>query len=233
MVTPADVHYLKRYRADLPRDPGWLAPPESRVLQSLQVPKRRDDWLLGRWTVKNALRRFPGLRDHALEAWQVTAEASGQPVVMLEGQRQDIRVSLSHSGDVALCVLSTGPAAIGCDLERIVDRTPTFEETYFTRKEQGSLEGMTEGRRRAFSTLLWSAKESVLKALGVGLRADTKRIEIEPEDHGNCRMWTPFAARDLETSERFTGWWRIDDGMLLSVVSANPGASLFPLARGR
>lgn len=229
MATPADVRYLKRCRADLPRNQGWLAPPESRVLQTLQVPKRRDDWLLGRWTVKSALRRFPGLREHRPEDWQVMAEASGQPAVLLQGNRQDIRVSLSHSRDTALCVLSTGPAAIGCDLEGIEKRTPTFEETYFARSELAILDCLPEGSRTAVATLMWSAKESVLKALGLGLRADTKRIEVMPEDRGNCRVWTPLAARDLHTSARFTGWWRIDGDMLLSVVSSDPAASLYPL----
>jgi len=68
-------------------------------------------------------------------------------------------------------------------------------------------------------SLVWSAKESVLKAIKTGLRVDTRRIEIENFDIPQGTRWAPVQARDVEKNEIFTGWWRRLEGMVYSVFS--------------
>lgn len=48
------IAWLVQSACDLPALPAaaWLSPPERERLSSFKVAKRRDDWLLGRWTAK-------------------------------------------------------------------------------------------------------------------------------------------------------------------------------------
>ncbi len=50
-----NTSFLTQSQTDLPNHLGWLSPREKRVVDGLRFPKRRNDWLLGRWTVKAAL----------------------------------------------------------------------------------------------------------------------------------------------------------------------------------
>ncbi len=54
------VYWLTRSESDLPADADWLAPGEVAVVSRLTMPKRERDWLLGRWTAKQALAALPG-----------------------------------------------------------------------------------------------------------------------------------------------------------------------------
>jgi 4'-phosphopantetheinyl transferase len=66
--------------------------------------------------------------------------------------------------------------------------------------------------------VLWSAKESALKALRTGLREDTHSVEVESVD-GDGSGWGPVRVRRIADSRIFNGWWRRRGGLVLSVVS--------------
>lgn len=232
MVSNMDIYFLKQHRADLPHGLGWLTPPEARVYESLIVPKRRGDWLLGRWTAKRALQRVPGWLGNSTRDWQIMSEASGAPAVLLDGKRQNLRISLSHSHGRALCVLSDGPGAIGCDVERVEARAANFPETYFTADEQNALSRQAAGRQAALTTLYWSAKESVLKILGEGLRADTRRVLVELPGAWANDGWHVLTATDTDLNRRYTGWCRIDQEFAYCVMNSAPGARLLSLKSG-
>ena len=219
-------HYLVRCGADLPQCTDWLTPPESRVYRSLRSQKRKFDWLLGRWTVKSALQLLPGIPRQPMTAWQVLPAASGAPALLLHGERQDIGLSLSHSEKRAFCVMSTHQGALGCDIEAIEDRGPTFEETYFTANERDRLDRSPESRRPLLASLVWSAKESALKILGLGLRADTRRIEVDVPEIGPPESWAPLSVNDIQATRRFEGWWGAHDGMVQSILAEYPPGSL-------
>ena len=89
-------------------------------------------------------------------------------------------------------------------------------------------------------TLLWSAKESALKALHVGLRLDTTCLDVKfvdellspteqnqqdpslvPKPAENPDKWRPLHIRYLR-SQSFRGWWRQADHVMRTVVSALP-----------
>ena len=100
------VYYHFQSQGDLPADERWLTRQEAIVLTGLKFPKRRHDWLLGRWTAKSALARFASAPDRALTDWQIEADADGAPAVRLDGRRTGIPISLSHSADQAICLLA-------------------------------------------------------------------------------------------------------------------------------
>lgn len=211
------LRYLRLSKAELPAGADWLSPAETRVLESLRVPKRRQDWLLGRWTAKSALQRLWPEPPDALQAWEILAADDGAPEVRLHGRHIELTLSLSHSGPWALAAL-VAAGGLGCDMERIEARHPAFEETWFTAEEIATLNERGPELRPLLVTLVWSAKESVLKLLRTGLRADTRRIEVSAIDGTGKPDWSGFEACDRETGRRYAGWWRRSDGFVHTVA---------------
>ena len=116
-----------------------------------------------------------------LDAFQIENEAGGQPFIIgPDGRRMEGCLSISHREGKAFCAHTIQPGArLGADLEKVEWRDPIFLEDYLGEDER-SLALSFEGDRRDFLvTLAWSAKEAAFKALGTGLRMDTRKIEIK------------------------------------------------------
>ncbi len=76
--------------------------------------------------------------------------------------------SLSHSGDWAVCALADAP--VGIDVERVRPvRIDALARRYFTEQEAALLITLPDTERQIAFFRLWTAKESVLKAQGIGL----------------------------------------------------------------
>lgn len=84
-------------------------------------------------------------------------------------------LSISHSNNLAASVFSK-EYQVGIDIEQITSRSPAFYKYSFTKKEQ-ELIGSDPTKADFISTLLWTAKESVLKAEGIGLSVPATRVE--------------------------------------------------------
>ena len=224
----------------MPTETLWLSSAEVDCLSSLRFPKRRADWLLGRWTAKQTLAAWFNLPTDlsALTNLEVLAASSGEPEVFLDGQRTRVAISLSHRAGTALCVFAPSGNKIGCDLEIIEPRIDAFLADYFTESEQKFIARASPQERLLLLTLLWSGKESVLKALHVGLRADTRSVSVSlgnsarqeagkwsnaahPHKVRDAEHWSPLTGRYLG-AELFTGWWRLQNNLLRTVLSNVP-----------
>ncbi|MEZ4770263.1 MAG: 4'-phosphopantetheinyl transferase superfamily protein [Caldilineales bacterium] len=82
-------------------------------------------------------------------------------------------------------------------------------------------------------TATWSAKESVLKALQLGLTVDTRRVTVLCQIAGDLTQWTPVqidcdsailphpdGADGVSTaaSHRLDGWWRVEGDYVLTMA---------------
>ena len=215
-----DVDWLEQNAADVPSGDWWLSENEQAQLARLHIPKRREDWRLGRWTAKNAVALHLNFAadERVLRAVEVRATASGAPEALLHSRAAPLQLSLSHSAGIGLCTIARTGAELGCDLEVIEPRSPAFIADYFTVEEQQRVAGAPFAERDQLVTLLWSIKESVLKALGCGLRCDTRSVNAVPGGFPQIRggEWSPLAA---QTSARiFYGWWRISRGIIRTVI---------------
>ena len=112
------VHYLLQDWADVPAGVDWLNPAEQQHLETLRFEKRRKDWLLGRFTAKQALLSLGAAGPGESQRLAVLAADDGSPFVTVDGEALDVSLSLSHSNARALCVVASG-FAVGCDIERI------------------------------------------------------------------------------------------------------------------
>ena len=199
---------------DLPRGVAWLTVKEREALARFTVPKRRADWLLGRWAAK---RLFVLAGEAAREAdVSVLASASGAPGALVVWKESPLALSLTHSHGVAVAALGPAGARVGVDLEKIEERPVSFLGDWFTEAEQAFVAAAEAPPLAA--TLAWSAKEAVMKALREGLRIPAKKVGVAPEPGPADGAWRPFAARG-PGAETWNGWWRTLDGFVLSAVA--------------
>lgn len=170
------------------------------------------------------LHRALGLEEHELARLEIRAASDGAPEAFLDGSTLPVSISLTHSGDRALCALAPERAALGCDLERIEPRSAAFVETFFTADELDLYRKAREPERPLMATLIWSAKECALKLLRQGLRVDTRSVEVLLHLRLDAD-WQPLEIRQADTGRVFNGWWRAA-GSFVTTFAADPAPRL-------
>jgi phosphopantetheinyl transferase len=158
--------------------PGLLSPREEAILAGLAFLPRRRKWLLGRVAAKRLLRELLG-ETVAHASISVLNRPSGEPFVLLEGQGEwPTAISLSHRSDAGFAAAPDACGGrIGADLETIAPRDAALVRQFFTEREAARVAD-SGALRDEFVARIWSAKEAVLKLWGLGLRLDTRSVEV-------------------------------------------------------
>jgi 4'-phosphopantetheinyl transferase len=239
------VYWYEQNLSDVPAEEVWLSIAERNHLRSLRFAKRRADWLLGRWTAKNAVAMFLSLTASSsrltdIEIWPTM---SGAPRVLFRGGPVPISISLSHRESVALCALGAACALLGCDLEAVEPHSEAFVADYFSAEEQALVQEAQPADREWILSLLWSGKESALKVFGEGLRLDTRQVivsvrsmlELQNERADNpspCSSfcvrkfsrgngWRPLEVRKT-SGQILQGWWSQTAKLMRTVLAVPP-----------
>jgi 4'-phosphopantetheinyl transferase len=209
----------------VPIDNRWLSDAEALRLDKFRVEKRRKDWRLGRWTAKCALLRSGFLGSCSLAEIEILPTESGAPEVLLHNRPVALSISLSHRAGIAVCALSRSGVALGCDLELIEPRSDAFIADYFAAEEQELVSRATTEMRWLTVALIWSGKESALKATHTGLRIDTRRVMVHFDDecltednHSDDLHWHPLHSTH-EDKQVFYGWWQASGDLVKTMVS--------------
>lgn len=162
----------------------------------------------------------------ALANLEIRAASSGAPEVFLHGQPADAAISLSHRAGTAMCTVGAPGSNFGCDLEMAEAHSADCADDYFTADEQVLIADTPLPERALLLALLWSAEESALKALRVGLRLDTRCISVKPSRvthplSAGPTAWYPLNIR-YSSTQTFSGWWRVETDLVRTVVSDAP-----------
>jgi 4'-phosphopantetheinyl transferase len=211
------VLWLTQTLDDVPADDDWLADGERTTMERFRVPKRRLEWRLGRWVAKQALAAFLGPGAGTLASLEITAAQDGAPEASIAGEPAPVSISISHSGGIGLAAIARAGIALGCDVESVDRRSIAFVTDYFTAAEAAWVDRAGDDRD-LLSTLVWSAKESALKALRTGLRADTRSIEVLVQDNPAGDDWGALRFRPAP----LWGWWRLEGSSVITVASDVP-----------
>lgn len=226
------IYWLSVWMDEMPSDdegisPSFLSESERTVYGGLRLPKRRREWLLGRWTAKRLLQRsLDGYAGLSLHEISVIGDPDGAPCYWVDGRRLSLSLSLAHRAGRAVAALSD-THTVGVDVERVERRAPVLVEDFFTPSEAAAVHAAPEADRDRLVTLIWSAKEAALKVLREGLRMDTRKVEVSgltlPADPSS---WHPLHIRCvLPHAPRLAAWWRPDgDDVLTLAISSETGA---------
>jgi 4'-phosphopantetheinyl transferase len=220
------VYWLEQAEEDVPNDDAWLSVAECARLSGMRIVKRRTDWRLGRWTAKSAVASYLSLELVPDNFWNIELRpaASGAPDAFLADKPAALAISLSHRGGTALCAVCQSGATLGCDLELIEPHSDAFVADFFAADEQAFLARAAAAERERMVALIWSAKESALKALRAGLRLDTRSVIVSPADSLMCRsapqQWHSLNVR-FAGGKLMEGWWQ-DNGKLVRTLVATP-----------
>lgn len=218
-----ELGWLTRELGDVPRHDRWLSEQEGEVLSELRVPKRRDDWRLGRWTGKAAVAAWRGV---ALESVMIAAAEDGVPEALIDDSPADLALSLSHRAGRALATVADGTTALGCDLEAIEPRSEAFLREWLRPAERELVSAQNGKARDLAANLIWTAKEAASKARREGLRLNLRRATVEAEGLAQpARSWARLEI-SWEGGPIELGWWRQDAGWVMTVTSdpASEGA---------
>lgn len=236
-----NISWLEQSEPDVPIGNEWLSRRERVCLDGMRFAKRRTDWRLGRWTAKHAVAVCLNVPTDilALTDIEVLATPSGAPEIFLQRRSVDIAISLSHRDGTALCMVGPSKISFGCDLEAIEPRSHAFIADYCTSDEQALIAGTPVECRDLLVCLIWSAKESALKALHMGLRLDTRCVCVRTVDY----LGKPFGQKRQELCSEhiasnpdgwrslsvhcssgpvYGGWWRCQEQMVRTMVCDRP-----------
>ena len=161
----AAAEWLPAYRLD-------------KIRHRQQAHSRRESMAAG-LLLEYALREM-GLSSKTLTPY---TNADGKPYFK---ELPDLYYNLSHSGDYA--ALALGPTEVGIDIEKIREGKERLAKRFFAKEEYEQLQG--EWSDEEF-TRIWTRKESVIKACGVGMRmplADFSTSEQQVAFGVSCRV---------------------------------------------
>lgn len=139
-------------------------------------------FVLAHGGLRAVLGRYLGLAPDAVE---LNRSEAGKPFVRKErGGRSAIMFNMSHAHGRALVAVSRG-REVGVDLEHIRSdiKVEKLSERYFALSERAAIMQVAQEQRAARFFRYWVAKEAVLKAQGIGLRA-LSQCEIIMEAKG-------------------------------------------------
>lgn len=239
-----DVIWVEQSAGDVPTEDDWLSAREQSVLGDMRIPKRRADWRLGRWTAKHAVAAYLEFPADAvsLATIEIRQSASGAPATFFQGTPANLSISISHRAGIGACAVAAPGTMLGCDLELIEPHSDAFIADYFTDDERVMVAQTPAADRTCIAALIWSAKESALKALGMGLRLDTRCVSVVLSGHprekaGEPRKprpdpsvsalpnttadWSPLRVCHAD-HQTFYGWWRSAGNLLRTVVTTPP-----------
>ncbi|MEI7482252.1 MAG: 4'-phosphopantetheinyl transferase superfamily protein [Elusimicrobiota bacterium] len=183
---------------NVPTPETFLSKSELEKFASFKIEKRRRDWLGGRYAAKTLLKEALYLQI-PLSDIEIAYDLSGRPV-WVYGKVQRL-LSITHSGP--FCAAACGAAGtvfLGIDLEKAEPRANAWYQDYFHKEElskqvTGSRSQVTGNEIQPaagqfpvpwhlspdtchLATCLWTQKEALLKALGLGLKADLLDVNL-------------------------------------------------------
>ncbi len=129
-----------------------------------------------------------------------------KPFAVVDGRKLRISFNVTHSGQHGL--LAVAPTGrLGIDIEERMNNRhiDLLSETVFGPNERAEI-GTVEGQRKiAMFFNLWTVKEALVKALGVGMSLDTSEFEV-PVNMRRGYKRAVFEFPHLPDSE-----WQIED----------------------
>lgn len=144
---------------------------ESRRYKRLQINAKREQFLLGKFFLRQVLSRYLPV---APLAWSFSENEHGKPELTGEGGNTGaagaIAFNLSHSQNLFVVAVSAADA-VGVDIEYAARSRRIMElaRRHFSSDENQALQALTGDQQLARFYHIWTLKEAYVKARGLGL----------------------------------------------------------------
>jgi phosphopantetheinyl transferase len=128
----------------------------------------------------------------------LSADTHGRPMVRVSGgESSAVGLSVSHREQfVAVGLVDRG--RVGVDIEIVTPGLDAADATIaLSASERALLQSMPPDERRDGGYAMWTAKEALAKALGLGLSADLAGLEIERAAPDQWSIRTIHGSRNL------------------------------------
>jgi len=203
---------LEDIRLELERYQAYLDPVEIARAERFRLPHDRERFILGhgfmRETLGDRLGQAPGSIRFARGPF-------GKPHIEDAG----LRFNFSDTKDAVLIGITHGDE-LGVDLEtmtRAVDHEAVSGH-YFTPEEDTDIRSAADGKRRFLE--LWTRKEAVLKASGVGIMDDLRALRVDGAMNMATISHEAFLQYAAEAYHVRT--WRIGEDHIASLAMPKP-----------
>lgn len=205
-------------------DHGFLCLGEVHEGRRYRHPGRYRQWLLGRAAAKTLLERTAG--DLAIDVpaqkqihVRRTPDGWPQPLTA-KGEHLPVSLSISHSGERALCAVCPDPeGTVGADIEVVAERPRHFYEDFYTDQERGLIEQLPGDWGHKVGTVIWCIKEAVLKARRTGFRNSATSVDVLSLDLADPRTWKKAVVETREGA-RPKVYWRLSADETLAMAIA-------------
>jgi 4'-phosphopantetheinyl transferase len=176
-------------------DRAWavLSDAERERARRLQTPAWRHDFVLSHYATREILARYTGTDPAALE---FDRGAHGKPKAA--GR---VEFSLSHTDGLALVAVSAAEVGVDVETARQAPLAEGLISRCLTAAEQAAVKHATSAASNDATTAFlryWTAKESYLKGLGIGLDEPIRNVEVQWDDRTCARI-----ARGGATDQRW------------------------------
>jgi 4'-phosphopantetheinyl transferase len=179
-LSDGDVHVwrssLDRPAAEVRLLEALLSEDEVARVGRFRLERDRRRYIVGRATLRAILGGYLGLPPKQME---FAYGPQGKPALHARWAETQITFNLSHARELAIYAVTKG-REVGIDLEWIepgVDVEP-LAERFLSAREKASLYGLPRDQAQARFYMLWTRKEALLKAMGVGLSAPLDHFSV-------------------------------------------------------
>lgn len=154
----------------------WLDSSERARRRRFRHAGARRQFVLCRAALRAVLRERLGCGNDQLS---FDASERGKPFALVDGVPAPISFSVSHSGRHGLiAVAPTGRVGVDVEDRAVRADLDAVAAMTFAPVERAELAAASGGRRTELFLTVWTTKEALVKALGVGLSRDLRRVEI-------------------------------------------------------
>jgi 4'-phosphopantetheinyl transferase len=145
--------------------------PKANAIAKSTRPKDRLRSTVGQLLCRQILCLKTGQRPSDIK---IANEANGKPFLV---GSSSIHFSISHSGDFAVCSVSSLPT--GVDIEQITPlKIADLIPLVFSKTEADFFTTLAPAQQLQFFYKIWTFKESLVKAKGVGISSDLNTINL-------------------------------------------------------
>jgi len=168
--------HLARTASEVESLRSLLAPDEIERAERFHFTRDRASFIIAHAMLRTILAAY--LKPNPAQL-RFTSSAYGKPALFEKDNEPELRFNLSHSHELALCVVAR-KREVGIDVEYIREDFAQEEiaERFFSSTERAALRALPSDERTASFFHCWTRKEAYIKARGEGLSFPLERFDV-------------------------------------------------------